>query len=144
MLLGQLLYKCWTGLSWENEGNENVFWFFYTVCEAFGLRDFMFSCWLSAVDIPLLWEPRLPLDFPCVLLDYCNAFPELLKVVAHTLQILQDCLKCLFNQLTLGKCSEAFWSGLHHASHQSGYSWTGLGSVVCISIQRGGYSWGGL
>ena len=38
---------------------------------------------------------------PCVLLDYFDAFPELLKVVAHTLQILQDYLKCLFNQLTL-------------------------------------------
>ncbi|EOB01333.1 hypothetical protein Anapl_16135 [Anas platyrhynchos] len=33
--------------------------------------------------------------------DYFNAFPELLEMVAHTLRILHDYLKCLFNQLTL-------------------------------------------
>lgn len=38
---------------------------------------------------------------PCVLLDYFSAFSELLKVVAHTLQILRDYFKCMFNQLAL-------------------------------------------
>lgn len=76
---------------------------------------------------------------PCVLLDYFNAFPELLKVVAHTLQIQWDYFKTSSRS---GKCSGAFWSGLHRAPDHSGYSWTGLGGVVCMSTWRGGYSWG--
>lgn len=67
------------------------------MCEVFGLRDL---CVLLLALVLTFLYPESPW-LPCVLLDYFNVFPELLKVVAHTLQILQDYLKCLSNQLTL-------------------------------------------